>query len=101
MLNPIKFRMESESGPVEGETTGLDYAAYEDTFDRSFWQDFFGGRYKCQVWIVWHALTRTGQTTQTFDEFLASSPQFESDKDGAALEVDPVVPLEETTTSTS
>lgn len=102
MLNPIKFRMERESGPVDGECTGLDYAAYEDEFNRSFWTDFFGGRYKCQVWIVWHAMKRTGQTEDDFDAFLASTPQFEPlTEGGPALEVDEVPPLGERTTPTS
>ena len=76
--------------------TGLDYAAYEDAFDRAFPPDFFASRYKCLVFVVWHALHRQGLTDEDFDTYLADSPTFS----GVPAVVDDVPPLEGTTTPT-
>lgn len=77
MLNPVTFMVEGESGPLAVTCNGSDYAAYEDAFDRVAINDIFSGRYKCWVYLLWHAQTRQGTTTLTFDEFLDSTPHFE------------------------
>jgi len=88
MLNPITLVIERPSGPLEVTSSGLDYEAYEDTFDRSALLDLSNGRYKFYCFIVWHAMHRQGLTDQTFEQFVASSPVFGQPK------VEEVVPLE-------
>lgn len=89
MLNPITFTVEAESGPLTVTASGLDYAAYEDRFDKPAIQGIAEGRYKCWVFLVWHAMERQELTEVTFEEFLASTPQF-----GAPEKVEEVPPLE-------
>ena len=89
MLNPITFTVEAESGPLEVTASGLDYAAYEDAYDRAAITSITEGRYKCYVFIVWHAMHRQGLTALTFDEFLDTTPQF-----GNATKSEDIVPLE-------
>ena len=89
MLNPVTFTVEGESGPLSVTCNGSDFAAYEDAFDRAAINDIFSGRYKCWVWLLWHAMNRQELTTQTFDEFLQTTPQFSSPK-----KAEDVVPLE-------
>jgi len=91
MLNPVTFEYEAESGPVTITTTGLDYAAYERAFERAFIADLGAGRYDTQCFVIWNALKRDGQMSLTFDEFLATSPQF-----GSPEKVEEIVPLEST-----
>ena len=76
MLNPITFKVEGESGPLEVTASGLDYAAYEDQFDKAAIIGITEGRYKTWMFLVWHAMQRQDMTTKTFDEFLAETPQF-------------------------
>ena len=89
MLNPITFTVEAESGPVTVTASGLDYAAYEDAFDKPAIAGIAEGRYKTWVYLVWHAMKRQDLTALTFDEFLASTPQF-----GAPEKAEDIVPLE-------
>jgi len=91
MLNPITFTVEAESGPLTVTTSGLDYAAYEETFDKPAIAGIAEGRYRCYVYLVWHAMQRQGMTTLTFEEFLATTPQF-----GAPEKAEDIVPLEST-----
>ena len=35
MLNPLTFTVQAESGPLEVTANGLDYAAYEDAYDKA------------------------------------------------------------------
>ena len=76
MLNPITFTVQGESGPLEVTANGLDYAAYEDAYDKAALPAIAEGRYKTWTFLVWHAMTRQGLTPLTFDEFLASSPDY-------------------------
>lgn len=76
MLNPITFTIEQDGKPVEVVATGLDYAAYEDTFDKPTVAGISEGRYKTFMFLVWHSMKRQDMTTKTFDEFLAESPVF-------------------------
>lgn len=89
MLNPVTFMVEGESGPLEVTASGPDYAAYEDAFDRSVVLGMSEGRYKCWAYLVWHAMHRTGTTSQSFDEFLGTTPQFSRPE-----KVEDVPPLE-------
>lgn len=89
MLNPITFEVEGESGPLRVTASGLDYAAYEDTFDLPAIKGIAEGRYKTWVWLCWHAMQRQGLTDLTWEDFLASTPQF-----GAPEKVEDVPPLE-------
>jgi hypothetical protein len=89
MLNPITFHVEGESGPLTVTASGLDYAAYEDTFDKAAITGIAEGRYKTWVYLCWHAMHRQELTKMTFDEFLASTPHF-----GAPEKVEDVPPLE-------
>lgn len=90
MLNPITFSVKGESGSdVTVVASGLDYAAYEDTFDKPVIASISEGRYKTWVWLCWHAMHRQGLTDKSFDDFLSESPQF-----GAPEKVEDVVPLE-------
>lgn len=89
MLNPVTFQVEGESGPMTVVANGLDYAAYEDTFDRSTIPDLAADRYKTYAFIVWHAMKRQGLTDADFPAFLAAAPEFK----GAATVAD-VPPLE-------
>ena len=91
MLNPITFQVEGESSPLTVTANGLDYAAYEDTFDKAAITGIAEGRYKTWVWLCWHAMQRQSLTTLTFDEFLESTPKF-----GAPEKVEDVPPLEST-----
>ena len=92
MLNPITFTVQRESGPLEVTANGLDYAAYEDTFDKPALPSIAEGRYKTWTYLVWHAMHRQGMTPDTFDEFLASSPDY-----GVSAEAeDELPPLEST-----
>lgn len=91
MLNPITFKVEGESGPLTVTASGLDYAAYEDTFDKAAISGIAEGRYKTWVYLCWHAMQRQDLTKLTFDEFLASTPQF-----GAPEKAEDVLPLEST-----
>jgi hypothetical protein len=75
MLNPITFTVQAESGPLEVTANGLDYAAYEDTFDKAALPAIAEGRYKTWTFLVWHAMKRQGLTGQTFEEFLAASAE--------------------------
>lgn len=89
MLNPISFTINRESGPLVVTANGLDYAAYEDEFDKAAVRDIAAGRYKTFMFLCWHAMKRQQLTEQTFDEFLAESPTF-----GADEKVEEVPPLE-------
>ena len=89
MLNPVTFTYEGESGSLEITASGPDYAAYEDTFDRAVIGAMSEGRYKCWVWLLWHAMQRQGKTDKTFDEFLADSPAFTPPR-----RAEDIVPLE-------
>jgi hypothetical protein len=91
MLNPITFTVEGESGPTTVTAGGLDYAAYEDRFDKAAIAGISEGRYNCYVFIVWHAMHRQKLTDLTFDDFLATTPQF-----GAPEKAEEIVPLEST-----
>jgi hypothetical protein len=89
MLNPITFKVEQESGPLTVTANGSDYAAYEDAFDRPAIKGIAEGRYKCWVFLVWHAMNRQGMTALNFEEFLATTPDF-----GAPEKADEILPLE-------
>jgi len=89
MLNPMTFSIERESGPLTVVASGLDYAAYEDEFDKAAITGISEGRYKTFMYLCWHAMKRQGETEQTFDEFLAETPTF-----GAPERVEDVPPLE-------
>lgn len=89
MLNPITFTLDRESGPLTVKASGLDFAAYEDQFDKPAIAGISEGRYKTFMFLCWHAMRRQGQTEQTFEEFLADSPTFT-----APEKVEDVPPLE-------
>ena len=89
MLNPMTFTLERESGPLTVVASGLDYAAFEDEFDKAAITSISEGRYKTFMFLCWHAMKRQDLTEQTFDEFLAESPTF-----GAPENVEDVPPLE-------
>jgi hypothetical protein len=89
MLNPMTFTLERESGPLTVVASGLDYAAFEDEFDKAAITSISEGRYKTFMYLCWHAMKRQDLTEQTFDEFLAESPTF-----GAPEKVEDVAPLE-------
>mgnify|MGYP007062055820 FL=1 len=89
MLNPMTFTLERESGPLTVVASGLDYAAFEDEFDKAAITSISEGRYKTFMYLSWHAMKRQDLTEQTFDEFLAESPTF-----GAPEKVEDVPPLE-------
>jgi hypothetical protein len=89
MLNPMTFTLERESGPLTVVASGLDYAAFEDEFDKAAITSISEGRYKTFMFLCWHAMKRQDLTEQTFDEFLAESPTF-----GAPEKVEDVPPLE-------
>lgn len=91
MLNPITFTVEGESGPLTVKASGLDYAAFEDEFDKPVISSISEGRYKTWLWLCWHAMKRQEMTELGFDDFLATSPQF-----GAPERVEDVPPLEKT-----
>jgi hypothetical protein len=91
MLNPITFTVDAESGPLTVTASGPDYAAYEDRYDRSVVTSLSEGRYNCYMFIVWHAMHRQKLTDLTFDDFLATTPQF-----GAPEKAEEIVPLEST-----
>lgn len=91
MLNPITFTVQGESAPLTVTTSGADYAAYEDAFDKPAISGIAEGRYKCYCFLVWHAMHRQELTGLTFEEFLAGTPQF-----GAPEKVEEIVPLEST-----
>jgi hypothetical protein len=91
MLNPITFTVEAESGPLAVTASGLDYAAYENTYDRTVISALGERRYTAWCFLVWHAMFRQDLTKQTFDEFLATTPQFDS-----SGEAEDIVPLEST-----
>lgn len=76
MLNPITFKVEGESGPLEVTASGLDYAAYEDEFDKAAIAGITEGRYKTWMFLVWHAMHRQDLTKKSFQEFIAETPQF-------------------------
>lgn len=76
MLNPITFTVQGESGPLAVVANGLDYAAYEDAYDKAALPAIAEGRYKTWTFLVWHAMHRQGMTPLSFDEFLASSPDY-------------------------
>jgi hypothetical protein len=88
MLNPITFTVTGESGPLQVTASGLDYAAYEDTYDKAAITAIGEGRYVAYVFLVWHAMHRQELTELTFEEFLATTPQF------GPGETEDVVPLE-------
>lgn len=94
MLKPITFTVEAESGPLTVTASGLDYAAYEDKYDKSANFGVMEYRYVAWVFICWHAMHRQGMTTQTFDEFLADTPQLHRE-----VVVEEPVPLEPTPTT--
>ena len=89
MLNPMTFTLERESGQLTVVASGLDYAAFEDEFDKAAITSISEGRYKTFMFLCWHAMKRQDLTEQTFDEFLAESPTF-----GAPEKVEDVPPLE-------
>jgi hypothetical protein len=89
MLNPMTFTLERESGPLTVVASGLDYAAFEDEFDKAAITSISEGRYKTFMFLCWHAMKRQDLTEQTFNEFLAESPTF-----GAPEKVEDVPPLE-------
>lgn len=91
MLNPVKFTVTLESGPVETFTAGSDYIAYEAHFNRPWIPDMATGSYTAQLFVVWHSLKRQGLTELDFEAFADTTPMFDSVKDE---DVDPVVPLE-------
>lgn len=76
MLNPITFTVQTESGPVDVTATGLDFAAYEDAFDKPALPSIAEGRYKTWTFLVWSAMHRGGLTEETFDAFLADTPDY-------------------------
>lgn len=89
MLNPMTFTIDRESGPLTVVASGLDYAAFEDEFDRAAITSISEGRYKTFMWLCWHAMKRQDLTEESFDEFLAGSPTFT-----APEKVEDVPPLE-------
>jgi len=89
MFNPITFTVEAESGPLTVTASGLDYAAYENTYDRTVISALAERRYTAWCFLVWHAMSRQDLTKQTFDEFLGTTPQFD-----APAEAEAIVPLE-------
>ena len=89
MLNPITFTLDRESGPLTVKASGLDFAAYEDQFDKPAIAGISEGRYKTFMFLCWHAMKRQGQTEETFEGFLADSPTFT-----APEKVEDVPPLE-------
>ena len=89
MLNPMTFTLDRVSGPLTVTASGLDYAAYEDQFDKPAIAGISEGRYKTFMFLCWHAMKRQNLTEQTFDEFLADSPTFT-----APEKVEDVPPLE-------
>lgn len=77
MLNPITFQIDEGSGPLVVTASGLDFAAYEDTFDKPAISGIVEGRYKCWMFLAWSAMSREGKTSETFDEFLSKTPTLE------------------------
>jgi hypothetical protein len=78
MLNPITFSIEHDGKQIEVTANGLDYAAYEDEFDKPTVAGISEGRYKTFMFLVWHAMKRQDLISKPFDEFLADSPMFGS-----------------------
>lgn len=89
MLNPISFQIDEGSGPLVVTASGLDYAAYEDRFDKPAITGIAEGRYKCWMFLAWHALHRQGMTEESFEDFLAKTPALERPE-----KVEDVPPLE-------
>ena len=94
MLKPITFTIEAESGPLTVTASGLDYAAYEDRFDRSANFGVMEYRYVAWVFICWHAMHRQKLTELTYEEFLDSTPEVHRE-----VKVEEPVPLERTPTT--
>ena len=90
MLNPMTFNIEQDGKQIEVTANGLDYAAYEDKFDKPTIAGITEGRYKTFMFLAWHAMHRQDMTKKTFDEFLAESPTF-----GAPERIEDVPPLGE------
>jgi len=88
MLKPIKFDIVitdgGESVPLSVTASGTDYSAYEEKFRRSSYFDLIGYHYRAWMFVVWHALTRTGQTELTYDEFEALTPDVDYETNGNA-----------------
>ena len=78
MFKPVKFAVAGESGPTEVLGSGPDYAAMEEKFNKPAIEMIAGGWYVPTCYAVWHAMNREGSTTLSFDEFLATTPQWET-----------------------
>jgi homogentisate 1,2-dioxygenase len=88
MLKPITFTVDVGSGPLKVTASGPDYIAYETTFGASVLTALSERRYAAWLFLVWHALNRQKLSEMTWDEFVASTPEF------ASGEPEEIVPLE-------
>jgi len=83
MLKPIKFEItfeeNGESVSLKVVSSGTDYSAYEEKFERSSYVDVVGMSYRAWTFIPWHAAHRQGLTKLTFEEFEALTPEVDTE----------------------
>lgn len=90
MLQPVTFTVTTDDGSgVNVTASAPDYVAYEQTFNKSILEGMQHGLWSVYMYVIWHAMFRQGLTQMSWDEWLDSSPSFESE-----LKSEEPVPLE-------
>ena len=77
MLNPITFVVTDEGGSREVTCSAPDYVAYEAKFNKPVIKALGDLSMTAYLFLIWHAMTRTKQTTMSWDDWLDESPSFD------------------------
>lgn len=75
--------------PATAVASAADLVAFEREFDRSVAKFEAELRFTDLCWLAWHALSRTGKTTDPFDRWIDTIDMVEPDEDNSTI-----VPLE-------
>jgi hypothetical protein len=88
MLNPITFVVTDEGGSRDVIVSAPDYVAYEAKFNQPVLKALGDLSMTAYLFLIWNAMSRTKQTTLSWEDWLAESPSFDQG------EVTEPVPLE-------
>ena len=78
MLTPITFTVSDEAGSRDVTVTAPDFVAYEAAYSQPVVKAIQDMSLTAYLFLIWHALERTGGKPGTFEEWLNTSPQFDA-----------------------
>jgi len=83
----------NDGSAADASVSAADLVAFEDTFDRSVAKFADEMKFKDICWLAWRSLSKRAGVTDDFEQWLEGIDSVE------AVEVDEIVPLETTATT--